>query len=131
MECWRNTQSICRGYIRGVINLSFSSLVKNEICRIDNIENCCLKAELAAIIAVGGNINIVEDQGIDIKIITENAAFARRAYSLFKKLFGISVEVKCRKGKKLTKHTSYELIIYNSIYLLKFLHKIMRTFVIL
>jgi DNA-binding protein WhiA len=114
MECWRNTQSICRGYIRGVINLSFSSLVKNEICRIDNIENCCLKAELAAIIAVGGNINIVEDQGIDIKIITENAAFARRAYSLFKKLFGISVEVKCRKGKKLTKHTSYELIISNS-----------------
>lgn len=110
MECWRNIQSIYRRYIRGGINLSFSSLVKNEISRIDELESCCLKAELAAIIAVGGIIN----EGIDIKIITENAAFARRTYSLFKKLFGVSVKLKCNKGKKLAKNISYKLVISNA-----------------
>jgi len=91
--------------------LSFSSLVKNEICRVDKAEGCCLKAELAAIVAIGGIISITGDGSIEIKIITENAAFARRTYSLFKELFKLNVEVKCRKSKKLTKHTSYILIV--------------------
>lgn len=94
--------------------MSFSSLVKNEICRIENIESCCMKAELAAIVAIGGITNYYENGNIDIQIITENAAFARRAYSLFKKIFGVCVGVKCKKGKKLTKHTSYVLAVSNS-----------------
>ncbi|NSW91683.1 MAG: DNA-binding protein WhiA [Firmicutes bacterium] len=90
--------------------MSFSSLVKNELCRINIKEECCLKAELAAVVAIGGIISFT-DNSMDITIITENAAFARRTYLLFKELLGFSVEVKCRKGKKLKKHTSYILTI--------------------
>jgi DNA-binding protein WhiA len=113
MECRRNIKGLYRGYIKGGIVLSFSLLVKNEICRIDNIDNCCLKAELSAIIIVGNAFYFDENERINIRIITENAAFARRAYSLFKKLFNASIQVKCRKNKRLTKHTIYEVIVNN------------------
>lgn len=93
--------------------MSFSSLVKDELCRITDNEKCCLKAELAAIVAVGGIIGFT-DSGIVLKIVTENAVFARRVYSLFKELYGVTVDVKYNKGKKLKKHTSYIITISDS-----------------
>lgn len=93
--------------------MSFSFLVKNELCRMNVKEKCCLKAELAAIISIGGMISLGGGRE-EIRIITENAAFARRTYLLFKELVGISPGVKCKKNKKLKKHTSYLLSITGS-----------------
>ncbi|HOJ09651.1 MAG TPA: DNA-binding protein WhiA [Clostridiales bacterium] len=91
--------------------MSFSSVVKNELSRIHVDDKCCLKAELASIIAVGGQMEIREPEGLKIGIITENAAFARRSYSLIKELYEVCPEVICRKSRKLKKHTVFILAI--------------------
>jgi DNA-binding protein WhiA len=92
--------------------LSFSAGVKNELCRIDIQKNCCLLSELAGVILVGG----IDGEGYDkkdsnIRIITENASFARRVFSIIKKLYDIQPEIIIRKNNKFKKHVSYILVI--------------------
>lgn len=77
--------------------------------------NCCLFSELAATLCLNGAAAIVPGSGPNIRIATENAAFARRIYSNIKKLYDIHPEVTIRKSKKLKKHVSYMLFITPSI----------------
>jgi len=94
-----------------VYDLSFSSAVKNELCRMDVEDSCCSISELAAVIRTSGVIKFISPDEMNIKIVTENAAFARRVFSLIKKLCNISPEVIIRKSKKLKKHTSYIVVV--------------------
>jgi len=91
--------------------LSFSSKVKNELCRLENLDVCCLMAELAAVLCLNGAAAPVPGNGYNIRITTENAAFIRRVYSILKKHCDISAEVVIRKSRKLKKHVSYMLFI--------------------
>ena len=94
--------------------MSFSSIVKNELCRVELRNNCCLLAELAAVFAVSGAITASGSEA-NIRIVTENAAFARRLYSHIKESFKVNPEITIRKSKKLKKHTSYILVITSSM----------------
>lgn len=89
--------------------MSFSSSVKNELCRLENINDCCLLSELAAAICLNGTVAVMAGGGCNIRITTENAAFARRIYSNIRKLCGLFPEVTIRKSKKLKRHVSYML----------------------
>jgi len=60
--------------------LSFSSSIKNELCRIESQENCCYAAELAAVVKISGEVRAYGNDNFKIRIVTENAAFARRLY---------------------------------------------------
>lgn len=91
--------------------MSFSSKVKNELCRLENNEKCCMLAELAAAVRINGVIAVSINSDVNLKITTENAAFARRIYTLIKKICGVYPEIVIRKSKKLKKHVSYILII--------------------
>lgn len=91
--------------------MSFSSIVKNGLCRMEIDSNCCLLAELAAVIRINGIIRRTDRCETNIKIVTENAAFARKLFSMVRCLFGCSPEVIIRKSKKLKKHLSYILVI--------------------
>jgi len=95
--------------------LSFSSVVKNELCRMELSENCCLLAELSAVIRVGSQTRVVSENEGNIKIVTENAAFALRIFSAFKKLFDVQPEISIRKSDKFKKHISYILVITSSM----------------
>lgn len=95
--------------------MSFSSLVKNDLCRVELTERCCLISELAAIIRINGIVKPVSDNDSNIKIVTENAAFARKIFSVIKKLYNIYPEVIARKSQKLKKHTLYILIVTASM----------------
>lgn len=97
-----------------MLKLSFCSYVKNELSRINEKENCCLEAELSAIISVNGLSEQEKGEKSVLRITTENAAFARKTYSLFKRIYGICPEVICRKSRKLKKHTSFILTIHKS-----------------
>jgi len=90
--------------------LSFSSSVKNELSRIDINKSCCLLSELAAVLRVSGVTKVTCGSKLYIKIVTENAAFARRVFSLVKKQYNVYPEVIIRKSKKLRKHISYILM---------------------
>jgi DNA-binding protein WhiA len=91
--------------------LSFSSTVKDELCRLENQSECCMISELAAAVRLNGTAAAVPAGGYNIRIITENAAFARWIYSSIRRLCGISPEVTIRKSRKLKKHASYMLFI--------------------
>lgn len=68
--------------------MSFTTDVKNELCRIEYENKCCMRAHLAGIIGFCGAV--VHDDGKEIlKIRTESTIITRRVYSLMKKLFGI------------------------------------------
>lgn len=95
--------------------MSFSSIVKNELCRMEINEKCCLLSELAAVIRVGSLIKAVNENEINVRLVTENAAFARRVFSFIKRLFDVQPEIIIRKSKKFKKHVSYILVITSSM----------------
>ena len=85
--------------------MSFASEMKNELTRIE-VDDDCAKAELSAVIRMNGNLSISNQQFV-INVQTENAAIARRIFSLIKKCFGVEVELLVRKKMKLKKNNIY------------------------
>ena len=65
--------------------MSFSSNVKEELSRQLSSARHCQIAEIAAIISLCGRIQISENDWFCIKIHTENAAVARKYFTLLKK----------------------------------------------
>ena len=82
--------------------MSFSSDIKDELCRVETRRGCCERAEFAAAYF----INIMNGSPPDC-FITENAAFARRIYSFARKLLKASPDVSINRNKKLKKNMSY------------------------
>ncbi len=56
---------------------------KKELTNIE-VKTCCLKAELSALIRMNGSISF-SNRRLLLNIQTENAAIARRIYTLLKK----------------------------------------------
>lgn len=93
--------------------MSFSSQTKNKLSRLEIQNDCCPKAELAALIRMSGTIQLAGRGNINIKFSTENAAIARRVFSLIKKLYNSQIEVMVRKNKQLKKNNNYLMIIHD------------------
>jgi DNA-binding protein WhiA len=73
------------------------------LCRMEVKDRCCWISELSAVVDINASTRSGSDGGADFKIITENAAFARRVFSAIKELFNINAEVVIRKSKKTEK----------------------------
>ncbi|MCX7885571.1 MAG: DNA-binding protein WhiA [Caloramator sp.] len=91
--------------------MSFSSVAKNELCRISEERKCCQLAELSAITRMSGTISIKGSQGLSFKIQTENPAIARRIFTLLKNAFGVHTEILVKKSNSLKKNNIYILVI--------------------
>ncbi|PYG85878.1 hypothetical protein LY28_03032 [Ruminiclostridium sufflavum DSM 19573] len=89
--------------------MSFSTLVKDELCRVELHDACCKKSEIFGVI-LAGNLFSYEKNSRNVKVVTENAAFARRIYSTVRRVYGLSPEVSIRRSSKLKKHISYSII---------------------
>ncbi|WP_096190205.1 DNA-binding protein WhiA [Evansella halocellulosilytica] len=85
--------------------MSFASMTKKELTQLETKE-CCAKAELAALIRMNGSISLRQMQ-ITLDIQTENAAIARRIYTLIKKLYDVHVELLVRRKMRLKKNNVY------------------------
>jgi len=86
--------------------MSFSSITKNELARIQGNGGCCKRAELAALVKMDGTLHINGSQmSLDIK--NYNAAVARKAFSLVKELFDIGAQVMVRRKIRLRKNNIY------------------------
>ena len=68
--------------------MSFSSSAKAEVCRQMPDSECCEQAELAAMLHTAGSISI-SGGAFSLRLDTENAAVARRAFTLIKNLYGV------------------------------------------
>ncbi|UII55557.1 DNA-binding protein WhiA [Cytobacillus spongiae] len=85
--------------------MSFASETKKELTNID-VKACCGKAELSALIRMNGSLSF-SNRNLVVDIQTENAAIARRIYTLIKKYYNIQVELLVRKKMRLKKNNVY------------------------
>lgn len=85
--------------------MSFASDMKNELTRVD-VDTCCQKSELSALIKMNGALSFFNGEWV-ISVQTENAAIARRIFSLIKKLYGVDIELLVRRKMKLKKNNVY------------------------
>ncbi len=104
--------------------MSFSTMVKDELCRV-GLHNgvCCMKSEILGVILTS-NLFCDEKNTRSLKMVTENAAFARRIYSTVRKVYGISPEVAIRRSSRLKKHVSYSLLFAS----MQLINKILNDF---
>jgi len=89
--------------------MTFSSIIKNELSRTEIINECCAKAEIAALLRTTGYITLKGFNKIEIELSTENAAVARRIFKLLKILYNMSTEVSVKKSNRLKKHNNYSI----------------------
>ena len=85
--------------------MSFASDVKKELTMLE-VHPEHAKAELAALISMNGTLEQSDDR-IFVTIQTENAAIARRIFSLIKDLFAIKADISVRRRMKLNKNNVY------------------------
>lgn len=85
--------------------MSFAAQTKKELTLIE-ADSCCERAELSALIRMNGSVS-VSSRKVVLDISTENAAIARRIYSLLKKHYEIHVELLVRKKMRLKKNNVY------------------------
>ncbi|HYK71780.1 MAG TPA: DNA-binding protein WhiA, partial [Pseudoneobacillus sp.] len=85
--------------------MSFASETKKELTTLD-IKDCCGKSELSALIRMNGSLSY-SNRKLIVDIQTENAAIARRIYTLIKRNFEVPVELLVRKKMRLKKNNVY------------------------
>jgi DNA-binding protein WhiA len=85
--------------------MSFAAQTKKELTQMET-DACCERAELSALIRMNGSVQL-NSQRVVLDISTENAAIARRIYSLLKKTFKVHTELLVRKKMRLKKNNVY------------------------
>ncbi len=91
--------------------MSFSMKTKNELSRVIPEDRCCQLAELSSLIRMSGSIQLAGLEKINIRVTTENAAIARKIFTLLKTCFGIHTELMVHKNRLLKKNNHYVIII--------------------
>ncbi|SDD52102.1 hypothetical protein SAMN02799630_03645 [Paenibacillus sp. UNCCL117] len=85
--------------------MSFAAQTKKELTLMES-DRCCERAELSSLIRMNGSVQL-SSQKVVLDISTENAAIARRIYSLLKKTFQVHTELLVRKKMRLKKNNVY------------------------
>ncbi|WP_265459199.1 DNA-binding protein WhiA [Enterococcus sp. HY326] len=85
--------------------MSFAADVKKELTGLE-VHREHAKAELAALIRMNGSLSLTNQQFV-LNVQTENAAIARRIFSLLKDHYQVKSELLVRKKMKLKKNNVY------------------------
>lgn len=87
--------------------MSFSNDVRNELARIIPEKKCCQRAELTALLAMRAHIKPNRDEVPTLYTTMENAAQARKVYTLLKETFGLSSSVHILQKRRFKKSRIY------------------------
>lgn len=87
--------------------MTFSEEVKQELARLSINNECCQKAELAALIRLNGSIEISRSGQQGLSVTTQNPATARVIFKLFRAVFGVQAEIYIRRKVRLRKNNVY------------------------
>lgn len=85
--------------------VSFAAQTKKELTMVE-AGPCCELAELSALLRMNGSVNLTNKR-IVLDIATENAAIARRIFTLLKRHFKVPTELLVRKKMRLKKNNVY------------------------
>lgn len=88
--------------------MSFSSDIKDELCRLQNEKPCCKLAELAGILRTGLIIREIRGKNF-ILFVTEHASVSRMVYSRVKEIVPDGVEISGKKTTRFKRHVIYRL----------------------
>lgn len=102
--------------------ISFSKEVKEELSVLEGDE-CCLKAELIAIIR-GRSECVLQNNKVNLVVTTTSLSITRRVTYLFKKLFQVKVDRVIKKQNKLNNKDIYVITAHDVLSVLKSLHLI-------
>ncbi len=78
--------------------MSFTAEVKDELSRIELKRQCCLKAELAALVRVEGTLHITGKERYRLEIATETAPVARKTIKLLHGIYDLKTELTVRRS---------------------------------
>jgi len=78
--------------------VSFTAEVKDELSRIEPKRDCCLKAELAALVRIEGTLHISGPGRYRLEIATETAPVARAVIKLLHGVYGLKTELTVRRS---------------------------------
>lgn len=93
--------------------MSFSSNLKDELCRIFSTSRHCNIAEMTAIISLLGNVKISLNDEYSLSISTEHSGLARKCFTILKKTFNIGTDVRISRNTFLSKNHNYTISIKN------------------
>ncbi|MEG1504034.1 DNA-binding protein WhiA [Enterococcus sp. 22-H-5-01] len=85
--------------------MSFAAEVKKELTGLEVKKNLA-QAELSALIRMNGSLSLSNHQFV-LNVQTENAAIARRIFTLMKEHYGVRSELLVRRKMKLKKNNVY------------------------
>ncbi|MBM7712947.1 DNA-binding protein WhiA [Enterococcus xiangfangensis] len=85
--------------------MSFAAEVKKELTSL-TVQKNLAQAELAALIRMNGSLSLSNHQFV-LNVQTENAAIARRIFTLLKEHYGVRSELLVRRKMKLKKNNVY------------------------
>ena len=91
--------------------MSFASETKKELTNLE-VKDCCGLAELSALIQMNGSLSFTNKK-MAVDVQTENAAIARRIYTLIKRYYPVTVELLVRKKMRLKKNNVYIVRLVN------------------
>ena len=89
--------------------MSFSSEVKDELCKNASTDRASMIAELAAMIAFCGKVIDDEEGKITLVLHTENAVVAKRIFTLIKEAFEVHASLEIKNSNILKKNHIYEI----------------------
>lgn len=94
--------------------MSFAAQTKKELTLLPIENDCCEIAELAALIRMNGAVQLTGGR-VALDVSTENAAIARRMFTLLKKRFPVHTELIVRKKMRLKKNNVYVVRVANQV----------------
>lgn len=94
--------------------MSFASETKKELTQLDH-KPCCDRAELFAILRMNGHLHGVNDNWV-LDVQTENAAIARRIYSLLRAVYLYDIQLLVQKKMRLKKNNIYVIRIKEEVF---------------
>lgn len=78
--------------------MSFTAEVKEELSRIEPKRQCCLKAELAALVRIEGTLHVTGRERYRLEVATETAPVARKIIKLLRGLYDLKTELTVRRS---------------------------------
>ncbi|MDR1320191.1 MAG: DNA-binding protein WhiA [Gracilibacteraceae bacterium] len=92
--------------------MSFSGTAKDELARLRDEKPCCRLAEIAALIRMDGVLQFGGRENWAIQVVTENAAVARKLFSLARTELERPADITIRRKMRLRKNMSYLVRVY-------------------
>lgn len=91
--------------------MSFAAEARKEIAHVEADQACCAKSELAAALIASSGISIIGLGVYRLSLSASEATTVRRYFTMLKKFFGVTCEIRVLKSDKLRGLTRYQLLI--------------------